>query len=93
MASTSDPQVGLIAEAADGLLRLAADQARTTYVRRLYGRDLGDAGLYHMVIESTAMPVDACVDMIVVAALRCWHDLRDRHARRVRLASAPWEQL
>jgi EmrB/QacA subfamily drug resistance transporter len=51
------------------------DQARTTYVRRLYGRDPRDAGLYHMVIDSTAIPVDACVDVIVAAALRCWHDL------------------
>nr|MDA8343594.1 cytidylate kinase family protein [Actinomycetota bacterium] len=48
------------------------DQARTTYVHRLYGRDPGDADLYHLVIDSTAIPIDACIDTVVSAAVRYW---------------------
>ena len=34
----------------------AADKARAAYVRRLYRVDPADASLYHMVIDSTAIP-------------------------------------
>src|SRR6516165_9953747 len=34
----------------------AADKARTAYVRRLYRRDPADASLYHLMVDSTAMP-------------------------------------
>jgi cytidylate kinase len=45
-----------------------ADKARTAYVRRLYRTDPADASLYHLVIDSTAMPLDAVIELIVTAA-------------------------
>jgi cytidylate kinase len=46
----------------------AADKARTAYVRRLYGVDPADASLYHLVIDSTVMSIDAVVELILAAA-------------------------
>jgi cytidylate kinase len=45
-----------------------ADKARTAYVRRLYRVDPADAALYHLVIDSTAMPLDTVIELILVAA-------------------------
>jgi cytidylate kinase len=44
-----------------------ADTARTAYVRRLYRADPADASLYHMVIDSTAIPLDAVIELILAA--------------------------
>ncbi|MBN6055973.1 cytidylate kinase-like family protein [Nonomuraea sp. RK-328] len=44
------------------------DRARTAYVRHFYRVDPADPGLYHVVIDSTSIPVPACVDLIVTAA-------------------------
>ena len=44
------------------------DRARETYVQHFYRVDPRDAALYHLVIDSTAIPLDACVEMIVAAA-------------------------
>jgi cytidylate kinase len=46
----------------------AADKARTAYVRRLYRCDPADASLYHLVIDSTAMPLDTVIELILAAA-------------------------
>jgi cytidylate kinase len=46
----------------------AADKARTAYVRRLYRTDPADASLYHLVIDSTAMPLDTVTELILTAA-------------------------
>ena len=46
----------------------AADRARTAYVRRLYRCDPDDASLYHLVIDSTAIPLDTVIELIVTAA-------------------------
>jgi cytidylate kinase len=46
----------------------AADAARTAYVRRLYGVDPADPSLYHLVLDSTVMSVEAVVDLILTAA-------------------------
>ena len=46
----------------------AADKARTAYVRRLYRCDPADASLYHLVIDSTAMPLETVIELILVAA-------------------------
>jgi cytidylate kinase len=43
------------------------DRARAQYVRRLYGADIDDPALYHLEIDSTALPLDACADIIVAA--------------------------
>jgi len=46
----------------------AADRARAAYVRRVYGVDPADATLYHMVIDSTAIPLDTVIELILTAA-------------------------
>jgi hypothetical protein len=44
------------------------DRAREAYVRHFYRCDPTEAGLYHLVVDSTAIPLDACVELIAVAA-------------------------
>ena len=46
----------------------AEDKARIGYVRRAYGVDGGDPGLYHLSSDSTAMDLDTCVELIVAAS-------------------------
>ena len=46
----------------------AADKARTAYVRRLYRCDPADASPYHLVIDSTAIPLDTVTEIILTAA-------------------------
>jgi cytidylate kinase len=58
---------GITEEQAGARIR-AADKARTAYVRRLYRTDPADPSLYHLVIDSTAMPLDTVVELILVAA-------------------------
>jgi cytidylate kinase len=43
------------------------DRARAQYVRRLYGVDIDDPGLYHLQIDSTVVPLDGCVSLIAAA--------------------------
>jgi cytidylate kinase len=43
------------------------DRARAHYVRRLYDRDIDDPALYHLQIDSTAVDLDGCVEVIVAA--------------------------
>jgi cytidylate kinase len=57
---------GISEEEARARLR-AADKARTAYVRRLYRCDPADAALYHLVIDSTAMPLEAVTELILQA--------------------------
>jgi cytidylate kinase len=45
-----------------------ADRARETYVERWYKVDPHDPRLYDLVINSTRISVDRCVDLIVLAA-------------------------
>jgi cytidylate kinase len=53
--------------------RLAeTDRARARYVERLYGRNSADPGLYHLVIDSTVLDVDDCVDLVARAATAFW---------------------
>ncbi len=63
---------GISAEQARARLR-AADKARTAYVRRLYRTDPADPSLYHLVIDSTAIPLDTVIDLIM-AAVQSRHD-------------------
>ena len=46
----------------------AEDEARVGYVRRAYGVDGADPRLYHLVLDSTALDLDACVELIVAAS-------------------------
>jgi cytidylate kinase len=46
----------------------AADKARIAYVRRLYRVDPADPALYHLVIDSTAVPLDTVIELVLSAA-------------------------
>jgi hypothetical protein len=44
------------------------DRTRIEYVQRAYGVDGTDPELYHLMIDSTAVSLDTCVDLIVAAS-------------------------
>ena len=48
------------------------DRARAKYFSRLYGRDAHDPSLYHLVVDSTVLPVEVSVRLIVDAAQAFW---------------------
>lgn len=48
-------------------MRRESDRAREAYVRHFYGADARDRGLYHLVVDSTALPLDTVVELIVAA--------------------------
>ncbi len=45
------------------------DRARAQYVRRLYNCDINDPDLFTVQLDSTALSLDACADLIVEAYL------------------------
>jgi cytidylate kinase len=49
-----------------------ADRAWTTFTKRVFGRDPTDATLYHLVLDSTVVPLPACVSLIADAATAAW---------------------
>lgn len=58
---------GISQEEASARLRVA-DKARAAYVRRLYRADPCDPSLYHLVIDSTAIPLDTVIELVLAAA-------------------------
>jgi cytidylate kinase len=44
------------------------DRARDLYVKHFYGADPRDTSLFHLVVDSTAIGLDACVDLVAKAA-------------------------
>ncbi len=44
------------------------DRAREAYVQQFYGVDARACSLYHLVIDSTTLALDACVELIAQAA-------------------------
>ncbi len=44
------------------------DRAHAEYARRFYGADLRDSSLYHLMLDSTAIELDACTELIAAAA-------------------------
>ena len=59
----------------DGIDRATAEQrqesedgSRVAYVRRAYGVDGSDPSFYHLMIDTTALDVDTCVELIVAAS-------------------------
>jgi cytidylate kinase len=45
-----------------------ADRAWTTFTKRVFGRDPTDGQLYHLMVDSTVVPLPACVSLIADAA-------------------------
>lgn len=43
------------------------DRARAQYVRRLYSTDIDDPSLFHIQLDSTALSLSFCADLIVAA--------------------------
>jgi hypothetical protein len=46
----------------------AEDRYRIAYVRRVYGAHGEDPALYHLMLDTTALELDTCADLIVTAA-------------------------
>jgi cytidylate kinase len=44
------------------------DRTHADYARELYGVDIRDFSLYDLMIDSTRIPTDVCVDLICAAA-------------------------
>lgn len=62
---------GVELEAARSHLR-DTDTKRARYLHRLYGRDSDDPSLYHVVLDTTVLTVDVCVDVLALAAEAFW---------------------
>jgi cytidylate kinase len=58
---------GLDHEAAERRL-VRVDRFRRAYVETVYGVDLHEPGICHLVLDSTAIPLDDCVELIARAA-------------------------
>ena len=56
-------------EARDAMLR--NDKARVAYVRHFYGADPASPQYYHVILDSTRVPLETCTDVIVAAAESC----------------------
>jgi hypothetical protein len=44
------------------------DDVRSLYVRRFYDRDVRDSAMYHVMLDSTLVPLSVCADLIATAA-------------------------
>jgi cytidylate kinase len=53
----------------------ATDAARQRYTRKLYQHDPSEVSLYHMVLDSTVLNLDACVELLALAAEAFWSNL------------------
>ncbi len=49
-----------------------ADRAWTTFTKRVFGRDPADPQLYHLIVDSTVLPLPACAALIADAATAWW---------------------
>ena len=58
---------GIDVETAEATLD-ETDSARDAYARHFYGADPCQATLYHVALDSTAIPLDDCVELIARAA-------------------------
>ena len=47
------------------------DKARLGYVRHFYGADAADPRHYHLILDSTRVPLATCTDVIVAAVRSC----------------------
>lgn len=47
------------------------DGAREAYVRVFYGARQSDPSLYHLIIDSTVVPLEVCTELVVTAARAC----------------------
>jgi cytidylate kinase len=67
------------------LRQAKTDRARELYVTHLYQRDPRDPALYHLVIDPTVIPLDACVQLIADAARARAQASSERQSRTTRV--------
>jgi cytidylate kinase len=48
------------------------DRARARFLSRIYGREPTDSTLYHLILDSTAVSLDDCVEVLAAAATAFW---------------------
>ena len=58
---------GVDEDAANAALE-RVDRTHGEYARQFYGADIRDPSLYHLVLDSTAIALDACVELIALSA-------------------------
>jgi cytidylate kinase len=63
-------KLGALEQADAERMRRESDRAREAYVRHFYGADARDPALYHLVIDSTAIPLETVAELIAIAATR-----------------------
>jgi cytidylate kinase len=51
-------------------LQRESDRARDAYARHLYGTEMTDPSHFHLVVDTTAIAIDACVDILDTLARR-----------------------
>lgn len=49
-----------------------ADRAWSQFVQRVLDRDPADGRLYHLVLDSTVVPLETCADVVAAAAAAYW---------------------
>jgi hypothetical protein len=52
------------------------DRQRTALTRRLYGVDSAEAGLYHLVIDTTPLALEFVAELIAAVAMTFWRSAR-----------------
>jgi cytidylate kinase len=60
--------LGDVDEATARRAQSKADRTHVAYVKHFYNLDIHDPRLYHLVIDSTTVAIDACVELIGAAA-------------------------
>jgi Cytidylate kinase-like family len=61
-------QLGRVGPEVAERARVQFDRTHDAYMRQFYGVDVNDPALYHLLIDSTSIELDACAELIVRAA-------------------------
>jgi cytidylate kinase len=61
-------QLGGISRSTAESAQRQLDRVHTDYLRHFYGVDIDDPSIYHLVIDSTAILLETCVEVIALAA-------------------------
>lgn len=61
-----------VSEAEARVRQADTDKAWSKFVMRMFDKDPAHPGLYHMVLDSTALPLEVCIELIATAATAFW---------------------
>jgi cytidylate kinase len=70
---------GISAETAHDRL-VETDRARARFVSRMYGREVTDPTLYHLILDSTSVSLHDCVEVVAAAAMAFWAEAERTNA-------------